>query len=357
MLRYLTITLILSCAMLLTGCTGVAWLHDSSGFLFVRGNTLIIYDVDEQSETEILSEDWLNNMLHVGVSPNDERIAIVKIDKDDESFDFQVFIYDMQGALKKKSPVLSVPFEKEEYDDSIDIGEALNYAEWSPDGKKILYVAATPEGEHSAVLDLKSNTIQLIQDVCPPFYMNGYSCSPDSKGFIALKDTELEDESEDYVYVEWNGTIHEIDDREAEAKNDAFGASSDFMLYPQMRWNENILSISLENGNLLQVDIETKKAELTNENKSLYEHAQRFGVTNVHPFSDGLVLQATESEIQVARIEEGTRETLVMEDDLKAFMYSTSPDGRRVVIATEPFSNGKLLVIDSDGNLVAELER
>jgi Tol biopolymer transport system component len=104
--------------MLLTisGCIPVAWLPDSSGFIYTDGTDLeqlVHYDV-AKGERRVLVEKMSASTFWPAVSPDGKKVAVARLVRDadqSKTQTMQVFMYDLQGKEIQRST--EFPWTKE----------------------------------------------------------------------------------------------------------------------------------------------------------------------------------------------------------------------------------------------------
>jgi hypothetical protein len=214
-LRRSALLLLFALALASTGCIpGVAWLPDSSGFVYTSGKdfkTLILYDLDK-GQGRILVKDTGAPTLWPAVSPDGKRIAVAKmgLQVGQKETTLQVVIYSRAGKELKRTKnfnwwTLDRPATKEK---DLTVGPQLF---WAPKGDRILVHTFG----YTGLYDLKTDR---LTSAGPGILLTfgGTPVRPDGAGFLVMKNLKWvnwhnqpananRDSNPRFAFVDWAG--------------------------------------------------------------------------------------------------------------------------------------------------------
>jgi hypothetical protein len=207
---------LLSCMIFLSGCfPGVAWLPDSSGFIYTSGKEyqrLALYDVTKKKQT-VLVEDTKAQTIWPAVSPDGKQIALVRLSEDkDKDIALQIVVYDRAGKEVKHSKVFPWKKQMKKKGDLTDLlllpAAQAPQLFWSPQGNRILVSAFA----HNAIYDLKTDALTYRRQGVL-YIFGGSPIRPDGAGFLVAaidldaigKQPAKEKKEDSYFFVDWNG--------------------------------------------------------------------------------------------------------------------------------------------------------
>lgn len=239
----------------LQGCVlGVAWLPDSSGFIFTtpKGD-LVAYDYAARKQHILFRDEAAATTAWPAISPDGKKIALAHLaSPDGKEARIQIVVCTPKGVIEIRT---------ENYKWAALNGKDLEYTTelyWSPDGKKLIVhgqgLANEGKGfDHTALFDLGTKKLQLMEN-CLPGVFGGSPIRPDGAGFLLAR-TEGNRESMVYVWVDWAGKVSPIktsDNDEVREEVPPWTA-----LY-RSRWEESNAILTMPMGRLV---IDTKKKE------------------------------------------------------------------------------------------------
>jgi hypothetical protein len=188
-----------------SGCVpGVAWLPDSSGFIYTAGKNyqqLVHYDV-VNNKRHILVEDTKAPTLWPALRPDGKEIAVGLVGgREGNERSVQIVFYDRAGQELRRSkthPWFTVPKEKGLTTEGGDKPQLF----WSPRGDKILVHAEM----HTAMYDIKADKLQPIEKESVLLVFGGSPFRPDGAGFLIIRENGKGDQvPSTFRFVDWNG--------------------------------------------------------------------------------------------------------------------------------------------------------
>lgn len=203
-MRLRTIAYLAVLVCILSGCVhGVAWLADSSGFVFTTAKGhLIAYDIATKKQ-RILLTDWAAATTSwPGMSPDGKRIALGQLKPVADQMALQIEVCDLQGKIEFRSKELKLAGFTEADDEFSPYNAQHTQVVWSPDAKQILVYASNIESnsESTILYDIASKKFTVWNDEVPA-YFGGSPVRPDGKGFL-LVDRKIAK----YSWVDWTGS-------------------------------------------------------------------------------------------------------------------------------------------------------
>jgi WD40-like Beta Propeller Repeat len=202
------------CAAVLAVCAGagcipenVAWLPDSSGFLFSRndGHQLVRYDLARRSQ-QVVVNDTQSRTHWPALSPDGQRIAVARaVTHADRSSTVEITLYDLAGKQLQRSRPLAWPVGTWN-SGSETLGETA--LAWAPDGDHLV-VYSDHERGHTAGYDVKNERLTVIE-ATKPLVLGGSPIRPDGKGFLVARE-----KLDALAFVDWDGKVQDIKPQEA----------------------------------------------------------------------------------------------------------------------------------------------
>jgi len=351
--RWLALMGILGC-IAMSGCIpNVAWLPDSSGFVFTETGPaeagkdpklrLVKYDI-AQKQRDII----VDNLKHSvttwpAISPNGAEIAVASVTWKGIQTKLQLTFYDLKGKELRTSQEYDW-VEKKKEDDN-DSWPTLVF--WGVPEKVLVTPIHSDTPAMTAIIDLKSKEIVKVKDRIPFFYPGSKPIRPDGKGFLASGD-----KSSNLAFVDWDGKEIKID-----LKEGAIDAPNNQIV--DFRWNGNkaivigsreSFSIDTETGMVANIEQTTLKdpgkegETLTNRLIFADDHLE------FRSFERMIPNQPKQCRLEIRDQKEGkVRVVLDNQTDCLAF---PSPDRKWLAVRT----GGKILLIDDKGEISAEIE-
>lgn len=203
------------------GCVlGVAWLPDSSGFIFTtpKGH-LLAYDFATKKHRIILEDKAATTTCWPALSPDGKKVALVHLgghDDKDEAV-LQVVVCNLKGKIEYRSDQIQFATLK---------GKELQYTTqvvWSPDGRKLLVhgqgFANQGEGfDNTALFDFAIKETKIWKQHVPAFF-GGSPIRPDGAGFL-LANLESKEDVGEFAWVDWAGKKQKITSDEERPPDD-----------------------------------------------------------------------------------------------------------------------------------------
>jgi hypothetical protein len=203
--------LVLACIPLAaSGCLpGVAWLPDSSGFIYVAFGEqneltrLVHYDLAAKKTRVLVGK--IDKTGQPALSPDGKRLAVAKyLNGERDPSTLQVVIYDLQG----KELVRSQEFDWRAKPTSKyyirDGSPPALY--WSPKGHHVVVISDMTTG----LFDVKQGAMKVYSDtiiVC----IAGSPIRPDGAGFLTITEQRPDDKKESwYAFIDWQGKVKKL---------------------------------------------------------------------------------------------------------------------------------------------------
>jgi hypothetical protein len=219
--RLLTALLFLLGALSSTGCVpGVAWLPDSSGFIYTSGEhftRLVHYDVAKGQE-HVLVEDTGAGTLWPALSPDGQRIAVAKLTltQGQKPTKLQVILYSRAGKELNRSKVFDwMELEKPAPSQAVPNAALLPQLFWAPQGDKIIvHTSGAEQGGYTAIYNVKADRLIHAGDAQLLTFGNT-PVRPDGAGFLVMKNMHWPqwwekkagevDPDPGFAFVDWQG--------------------------------------------------------------------------------------------------------------------------------------------------------
>jgi hypothetical protein len=368
-----------------SGCVpGVAWLPDSSGFIYTSGEhftKLVHYDV-AKGEQHVLVEDTGAGTLWPALSPDGQRIAVAKLTltKGQKTTKLQVILYSRAGKELERSKVFDwVELEKPAPTEAET--SMLPQLFWAPQGNKIIvHTSGADQGGYTAIYDVKADRLihageaQLLTFGSTPV-------RPDGAGFLVMKNMHWPnwwekkageaDPDPQFAFVDWQGKEKALKPPAFLLDADALKKEKDAnklggLLWPafyesgwqgdvaQVSWNVDRLRYLTSKGEAV---LESIKAEKTKDGALVMRQYQfpgggpRLRVV-VTKWDDQKPENAGPARLEVLKA--GQQEPQVILEDIMPCVLIPAPNGKRVAVWTSlKDKKGKdqplVLVVDDQG--------
>jgi hypothetical protein len=363
--------------LLLTGCVpGVAWLPDSSGFVYTAGKDyqqLVHFDVAKK-QRRILVEDTKAPTFWPAVSPDGQQIAVAQL-AGAEAKNLQIVRYDRAAKELHRSKAFAWVAAKGK--DSLETREDKPQLFWAPRGDKIVVHVHMRTG----IYDVKADSMQQLDRESLLLVFGGTPIRPDGGGFILIRENGMKDTvPSTFRFVDWKGKETPIAAPPLLKDKAAIEKEKDInklvaLLCPavyQSQWEGNIAKVSW-NIDLLRYDT-VKNVAVIDKNEP-EKAADGQIVKQKFAFADTKVQVRTvtlpekekkETDIPKVRIEilkAGANPQVVLEES-EMCVFAPAPNRKllaiRCLIESPRKQNGRdpderILVINQTGEVVAHL--
>lgn len=234
-------------AILHGGCVPekVAWLPDSSGFVFTANEhrRIVHYDVNTNS-WRVVVEDSETNTPWPAVSPDGKSIAVARAKTNAGHRAIQIVIYDFSGNLLRESK--EYVWQK---DDKIAVSAELDETAlaWCPTGRRLLVYCADETG----IYDLKSESLWSVTSGAIPFHWASSPIRPDGAGFLLFHTRDAAGHAAGHwelVFRTWEGA------EKAFAIPDA--VKERFRGIVRARWHDRKMMLTCADG---QIELDTSE--------------------------------------------------------------------------------------------------
>jgi hypothetical protein len=231
-----------------TGCEveNVAWLPDSSGFVYTRnGSQLIHYDLKTRTR-RVVVKDTKTRTPWPAVSPDGKRVAVARsVSTFGKPDTLQVIVYSLSGKEQQRSATFHGGRGKARVNDGLN----STYLGWSPDGDKLLVYVWGEHGCWMAIYDRKTDRLKTLDDLSTPFPLmwSDSPICPDGKGFlIACDDVPSFRNEKKICLVDWEGKQYDIAFTPAELTN---------AVIDPFRWRwDGISAVGVEGRMVVRID-------------------------------------------------------------------------------------------------------
>lgn len=165
-----------------TGCiTGITWLPDSSGFIYMKGDSndrpeLVHFDLVTKKQRTIVTDEKIKDWCWPAISPDGKSVAVARLlghDKD-KGHTLQILLHDLNGKTKKQSKVFSIP----------ERGYPSVF--WGPSEDKIVVSIFADQFKMVGIYDVKNDELKVLKDATACVFA-GRLTRPDGKGFVVTK--------------------------------------------------------------------------------------------------------------------------------------------------------------------------
>jgi hypothetical protein len=339
------------------GCIpGVAWLPDSSGFVYSGGDKfqqIVRYDLDRK-QTQVLVADTGASTLWPAVRPDGKQFAVARLERQpaDETGKLEVIFYGLDGKNQRQSQRFDWPRGHVEPGNAFDRdAEPLKATQlyWAPQGGKLLVLGDNTTG----IYDLKTDEMKVLPGRVLSVFGNT-PITPDGKAFVVTRLRATEKETiEGLDLVDWDGKetplplpkeVLEVADHQILLRWPFLAAS---------RWDGPVAVVHLVP---VEIRVDTARRRVAIERSGPEPKAEEPRTINTFTFPEGAQVRITQSNRSKAhRLEvrkPGAQEPSLVRD-ADWWLLNPAPNGKLV---TARDVKGSILVIDHKGELVAEIE-
>lgn len=200
----------------LAGCVpNVAWLPDSSGFIFTETVTgrkspamrLKQYDIQSKKSRVVLEDLGEALTCFPAVSPDGKRVAVARVLWKGNQSVAQMVIYDLAGKEQQRSKEMNWSGLSK----SGDKKEWLTFVWWPSSDRLMLTAMHADIDPQTGIYDLKGDTLTTVANLYPFFLVENAPTRPDGRGFLAV-----ENGTEVMSFVTWDGQRRELRTKEGE---------------------------------------------------------------------------------------------------------------------------------------------
>jgi hypothetical protein len=188
----------------LAGCwDNVAWLPDSSGFVFSEGegSRLVHYDLKTKAR-RVFVKDTGARTPWVAVSPDGKQVAVAKFThtKDSTEVTLQVLIYGLDGKEVQKSKVFLLGSMEEPAQES---SQKMTFLAWGATDKIIVTDGAGICGAYTGIYDIDTDSMKVVP--VSALYPLNNPVRPDRKGFLAYVQSKKHEDAP--AFIDWEGKV------------------------------------------------------------------------------------------------------------------------------------------------------
>jgi hypothetical protein len=342
----------------LTGCVpNVVWLPDSSGFVFTepagfhcgeQQKRLVKYDIAKKQRAIIVDNLKSAVTTWPAISPNGTEVAVASITWDGDQTKLQLIFYGLTGKELRSSRKYDWVERKKNNKD--DFWPTLVF--WgAPD--KVVVTAIHPDlpTNTTAIIDLKSKEIVKIEDRIPFLYPGNIPFRPDGKGFLCFQGKAGDAPLSGLAFVDWNGNETKIDGYDPRLLDKIV----DF------RWNgknaivigeDESFTIDTETGKIAKLEYKPLQAPGKKGEKLAYRLTFAKDRFEFRTFASGNSTPETRLEI----LDQNTGKVRVLRDQLGSCFVFPSPDGKWLALRTGNRAGNKVVLINDNGEIAAEME-
>jgi hypothetical protein len=346
-LGLLTISL-LAC----TGCVpSIAWLPDSSGFIYTSGDCQVLhYDIAQRSKRVVVA-DTATKTIWPAVSPDGKRIAVARHLANRDTPDVvEVVVYDLQGKVLQRSQAF--PWNPPSAEGNGNLKET--YLLWSPRTEHVLVMA----GDHTGIYDVRNDGM-IVLDRTMPFLVDPSPFRPDGAGFLCCKRTVNDDVT--YAYVDWEARERPIalpplvSDDELEWTR--------FPLLYDARWEDSI-AVVRNGSSCLRLDAVRHRGSLREESNP---HAPVDGAVRQQVvFDNRAVLRilnmegpnrpANRSNLRIEYLAQPNSKPRAIAERAECCLVFPAPNRKVAALRCNLSGKGdRILIVNERGELIAEL--
>src|SRR5262245_11506265 len=329
------------------GCAmpGLAWLPDSSGFIFTdkKGARVVHYDLKKKARRVVVA-DTSTRTVWPAVSPDGKQVAVARGEAlASRPSQLQVTLYRLDGKGAHRSKGL--PWKECQ----TNAGEvAPTFLFWARVDKVLVFT-----GEETAIYDPFHNTLVRVNN-CMPWPIGNNPVRPDGEGFLA---SARQGASEAPAFGNWAGQVRYLglDPPSGKGLEQCEG----------LTWDRAVATLRTPAG-AYRLDT-AKLAWKRDENDRLRVFTGGDQLEAAHTFPRGSVFavlknpqppgvsEQTRSRIEFQDPRAGTRRVLVARTETTPWAFP-SPDRKVVALHYGRGDELKILVVDSAGRTVANLE-
>jgi hypothetical protein len=375
-------------ALLLPGCVPVAWLPDSSGFVYVnpvqgknpgdKGSGQLVHFDLKKNSGRVLVNDIGDDTAWPAVSPDGKRIAVARYMGDPkQAKTVQVIVYDFDGKQVQQSKPMAWPQPADNKSISLQIPLLLF---WSPKDDMVV----VSDFNHLGLFNVRTETVKVIEQAIPVIH-NGTPIRPDGRGVLVLLPNKVDPKKPSLVFLEWDGTRQEINSQALavfEKKDDkaksAVDAVTTTVLLPLLLpswWEGNSAYAGFKRDKVTYHIDTAQKTTVVSEDLAKFAKAEKkdeklsirydfAGDVSVHlvPTGDPAPKPGM-SSVRVVAVNHQTKKEKELLPKVESTNYAglLSPDGKHLALcygefSTMPGRSSTIAVIGSKGELVTKIE-
>jgi hypothetical protein len=353
--------ILVACLLLVaTGCDedGVAWLPDSSGFIYTSkdGTQVLQFDVKRRAKRIVLSH--MGKTSWPGLSADGKRVAVADCTVTStegssvEKYSLTITIYSLEGEQLKRSKPFTITETNSFITEKSSVRRINVYLDWSGPANKLIVM-----GRRIHIYDtVQDKFIQGSQSVIPWPLAAGSPVIPSKKGFLAVK---VSGEDRELVYYDWDGWETSFEGFESfEEIGDALGSI----------WKDENTLVLEGTKATLTLDMLKKTATFSDVVRpSLPSPDKLVWRSPIGEKSELCLYSVVDGDTSKDRLEiqipsERKRRSVFTTGEYKVggIDFFPSPDGSLVAISCTKANNvseESIIVVDAMGNIVAKVSR
>jgi hypothetical protein len=335
------------------GCyPGIAWLPDSSGFVYTAGKgkkQLRLFTLKTKKSRVLVAD--VGGPAWPAVSPDGKRIAVLvkedKPDKEDKRKShvwLTLSIFDRDGKRVHRSK----PMRWREYGavGGPDKGGLAQVA-WSPKGDRLLLF----QYDRTALYDLKTRKLLPLKGGLVT--IGNSPVRPDGKGFLTASAVGS-------AFVDWDGKERRIKGGPPPEKRTDYDTES-IHYFCSTHWKGAVALLHFEDGKPLgRIDTDKLTLEMPKEAPRLPRTKDGWVVLDSYSFPKGVTVRAASDKrpnrdrshrLELLRPGAKTPEVLEKDRSDAPFKFFPSPDGKwlAVLMGKPELHTGRLLLFDARG--------
>ena len=316
----------------LAGCFGVAWLPDSSGFIYTDGNELqqlVHYDI-ASGQRRVLVAKLPAATAWPALSADGKQIAVARLvrDKNQPAKQImQLILYDREGEEIHRSPEIVWTTTGKESNEEL----VLTNVYWAPSTGRLLVNDFEGDCGNTGIYDpVTKKMVATMEGIPAPF--GGTPIRSDGKGFILA--CKRGNSPATLSFVDLDGKAQPIDMKPEAVDNDDKSNAVTFPWSASSQWNGNEAVVTYR---MFRIRIDTAK-RTGNIEKLAAEDAVVEGKEIVQQFAFPgggklrVLIEDQPSTKYTAEFVKGAKEVKAIKIQDKAFIMCPSPNQKWVVL-------------------------